>query len=124
MNTNEVRMVRYGRVDGAPKNVLYTIRKGETIYFGISRCNTSHDSFRKTNGKLIASERALLAEEEVSENQVSDFALHKSGLRGVCSKEKVVEMLKYFDFIDRIMFDRSAKGKKQRKKVEEYNNDI
>jgi hypothetical protein len=101
---NEVCMVRYGRTtDGAPKNVLFTIRRGETIYFGISRCNTKHDSFRKAKGKLIASERASLAAEEVSDQEVSDFAPHDSGLRGVCTKEKVVQMLQYFDDIDQQM---------------------
>lgn len=106
METQEITMIRYGRVNGAPKNVLYTIRKGNAIYFGISRCNVRHDSFRKVNGKLIASERAALAKVEAGKSVVSDFVIHRSGLRGVCNKAQVIEMLKYFDDIDQYMKER------------------
>lgn len=99
---NEVIMVRYGRVNGVPKNCLYTIRKGDIIYFGIARCNNKHDCFRKDNGKLIASERAVLAVEELGNSLVSDFAPHRLGLRGACPKSAVIKMLQYFDNIDEI----------------------
>jgi hypothetical protein len=102
----EVVMVRYGRQDGKPKNTLYTIRKNDTIYFGISRCNAKHDQFRKEAGKHIASERALLAVDEFAADQVSDFTLYQNGLRGVCPTEKVIEMLQYFDNIDEVLINK------------------
>jgi hypothetical protein len=101
-DSNEVVMIRYGKVNNQTKNCLFTIRKGETIYFGISRCNKKHYNFLKAKGKLIASERATIAA-EVYEQEVSDFEVHESGLRGVCPKSQVVEMLQYLDNIDENM---------------------
>jgi hypothetical protein len=99
-------MVRYGRTNGKPKNTLYTIRQSGMIYFGISRCNAKHDQFRKEAGKHIASERAVLAVDEMSELPVSDFVVHKNGLRGACPAESVVDMLQYFDNVDKILVDK------------------
>jgi hypothetical protein len=107
-DNNEVVMVRYGRQDGKPKNTLYTIRRGDVIYFGIARCDPRHDQFRKDAGKHIACERALLAVDEVGESEVSDFDPHRSGLRGACTREAVVKMLRYFDHIDEILIEHGA----------------
>jgi hypothetical protein len=104
---DEVIMVRYGReTNGKPKNTLYTIRKGESIYFGISRCNHKFDQFRKDAGKHIAAERAVLAAEEHEGLPVSDFEPHERGLRGVCTRSAIVELLQYFDHIDDILIDK------------------
>lgn len=104
---DEVIMVRYSRsTNGRPKNTLYTIRRGETIYFGISRCNPKFDQFRKDAGKHIAAERAVLAVEEHEATPVSDFEPHERGLRGVCTRAAIVDLLQYFDHIDDILIER------------------
>jgi hypothetical protein len=101
---NNIR-IRYGRnKKGSPKNTLVTIRDGELLYFGISRCNVKvGDTFQKDAGKHIAYERALLSSAECP---VSDgLCVHKSGLRGVVEKESVRKLIEYFENIERFSKD-------------------
>ena len=59
---NKIRF-RYGRTEGRhPKNTLATVRDGEHVYFGISRCNTDmNDKFNKEDGRKYALIRAQAA---------------------------------------------------------------
>lgn len=104
-NTNEVKMVRYGRLNGVPKNTLFTIRNGNVIYFGISRCCMQHDHPNKEIGKFIASERASLAKKEMSDVTVDDLTIHRGGFRGAVNTNKIIDLLRYFDDIDKVMYE-------------------
>jgi hypothetical protein len=113
--TNEITMVRYGRVNGQPKNCLYTIRRDNTIYFGISRCKfDSGDRFIKDKGRFIASERAYLATDELDDN-VSDLLTDVSGLRGAINRDNVVKLLQYFENVDAIIKQVKTGARKNRK---------
>jgi hypothetical protein len=110
MTTNNER-VRFGN----NKNTLYTIKEDETIYFGISRCNSdSPDIFNKKMGRLIARGRAALAQAEW--NQTSNgsgppfqlVADDKAGLRGAVSVTDVDQLLQYFSVIDEFAYDEFA----------------
>lgn len=103
------------------KNTLVTIRDGDTIFFGISRCNvTAGDKFSKAKGQMVAKARAEKAMQEFgaigaavnsvrTEQQADGFvtgdgqlSTHFSGLRGFISANAVVELLQYFREIDKI----------------------
>lgn len=104
---NGVERVRYGRVSTTtdrrvPKNTLLTIRNGDLIHFGIARCHSELDRFRKDIGRLIASNRANLAVNEANVT-TEDFVLHSSGLRGTVKVESVRALLQYFRNIDTSM---------------------
>lgn len=118
MSNSETR-VRYGRTDvtrvvratkltpshtvteRVPKNTLSTVRRGDIIYFGIARCNSLLDRFNRDTGKLIASNRAVLA---ASEGGLTDgFELHNSGLRGSVGVQNIKLLLQYFDNVDDVM---------------------
>jgi len=111
--------VRYGsrdRRNNVPKNTLVTARLGTSeeddsfVFFGISRCNKSvGDTFTKKMGKRIAAERmAKVASELRDDKGYQGFAnegnlvVHESGLRGFVHVDHVVELLKYFDNLDRL----------------------
>lgn len=100
--------VRYGRVNSLSKNTLLTISNGDLIHFGIARCNSKLDHFRKDTGKLIARNRAELAAEETIELAKTGKILeqyHPSGLRGSVSVDRVKRLLKYFENIDTSMLN-------------------
>jgi hypothetical protein len=108
---NNVR-IRYGRVNEyIPKNTLVTLRDGNTIYFGIARCNTSAgDVFRKNIGKLIAGRRAAIATCESDKYDYltgTNIQVHNSGLRGKVSSDNVVELLQTFDEIDQLLYNKA-----------------
>jgi hypothetical protein len=86
----------------APKNTLLTIRNGDLIHFGIARCNSELDRFRKDIGKLIASNRANLAVNEANVT-TENFVLHNSGLRGTVKVDSIRALLQYFKNIDTSM---------------------
>lgn len=99
--------VRYGRVgkNRYPKNTLVTMRNGDTIYFGVSRCNNNAgDSFDKSLGTTIAANRATLAAyEEDNQDLVLNggtISIHRSGLRGSVALSNITTLLNYFDNID------------------------
>lgn len=104
-NTNEITMVRYGRVNGVPKNTLFTIKNGAIIYFGISRCCMQHDHPNKEIGKFIASERASLVKREMADATIDDMVIHRGGFRGAVPTDKIIDLLKYFDNIDQVMYE-------------------
>jgi hypothetical protein len=97
--------VRFGRVNFAPKNTLITCRKGDTIYFGISRyLHTDPNPLTKKEGKRVAMKRLKVAISEVAGTWVVDGSLyiHRSGLFGQVSVDEVNKLLSYFDDIDTI----------------------
>jgi len=123
MSKTENAMVRYGRVDNrTPKNTLVTVRDGDTVYFGISRCNTdAGDTFKKDTGKMIASRRAALAASE-SEGYGymvgTNVQVHDSGLRGRVPRENIVELLRTFGNIDSVLLDRAVASRTSSEHVE------
>lgn len=115
-NTERRTRVRYSRLsreDRTPKNTLVTVREGNTVYFGIARCNRKLDTFHRTTGTHIATQRALLVASGDSDsyscptNRV--FRLHKSGLRGSVPLENVKEVINYFRTVDEYCLDLEPK---------------
>ena len=99
--------VRYSRLDKrVPKNTLVTIRDGETVYFGIARCNRKLDTFRRDVGTHIATKRAELAREgsngNVHTTDGDDLRVHTSRMRGQTTVDNVKELVKFFNDIDNI----------------------
>ena len=87
------------------KNTLVTIRDGDTIFFGIARCNKkAGDSFTKKQGQVIAKARALRAQIEFNPSLGFEFevgsAIHDSMLRGWIAKDDVHKLLHYFRNVD------------------------
>src|SRR5690242_11784146 len=83
-NTRTAR-VRYSRLDEkrSPKNTLYTKLDGDSLYFGIARCNVKLDTFTRSVGSHIAEERANRALTETSGEDyttVGSLSVHRSGL--------------------------------------------
>ncbi len=121
---NSIR-IRYGRVKGqtenaertkegklkktSPKNTMVTMRDGDIIYFGIARCRIEVDTMSKDEGKRIAKFRADLAASHVAGAWKTDgtLAVHRSGVFGQVHKDEVLKLLKYFDNIDQIEYERS-----------------
>lgn len=107
--TEDVR-VRYGRRESrTPKNTLVTFRNGNTVYFGISRCNVeAGDTFLKSLGKHIAKQRADMASVNPDESKDlvpgTSVKVHESGLRGRVDIGHIKELLKTFDNIDDVLY--------------------
>ena len=104
--------VRYSRLDKrVPKNTLVTIRDGDTVYFGIARCNRKLDTFRRDVGTHIATKRAELAREcgssSIHTTDGEDLNVHASRMRGHTTVENVKELVKFFNDIDNICLSRS-----------------
>lgn len=91
-------MYRYGNKGNNRKDVLYTIRDGELIFFGIACCNLRiGDKFDKTLGRKIAHDRAHKGMKLFKDGQESapgtgiaeatDFyaygAIHQSEIKGL-----------------------------------------
>lgn len=103
--------VRYGRNDdNAPKNTLVTVRTGDTIYFGISRCRLPADRPNKEEGKRRAQQRADIAASGVAGAWTIDgsFYLHTSGLFGQVNFDEMPKLLSYFDNVDTVCKERAA----------------
>jgi hypothetical protein len=118
--------IRYSRIDTGtcnrvPKNTLLTIRNGDLVHFGIARCNTKFDRFKKDIGKLIAKNRARVAASEagvggipgkqLKASDVDGLILHHSGLRGTIKIDNIKILLKYFKDIDKSMLPEHMKDK-------------
>jgi len=103
---NNIR-VRYGKVNNQAKNTLVTIRNGDTIYFGISRCRLSADKVSKEEGKKKATIRATVAAQNVAPLALVDgtscLFVHKTGLFGNINFKDILVLLSYFEKIDNIM---------------------
>lgn len=122
-----VRYSRFSKEDRTPKNTLVTVRDGDTVYFGISRCNVKLDTFHKNIGTYIAQQRAqIVSEDQATGSDYSTYVptenaelrLHKSGLRGRVALTDVKEVVKYFRIVDEHCLDLLPKLKPL-----EYNND-
>ena len=103
--TSEIR-VRYGRLNNRmPKNTLVTIKDGDKIYFGIARCHSKMDKFRKDIGIKTATIRAESAYRASNGKTYSDgvgeISLNKSGLLGVATMNSIKTLLNYFQNIDK-----------------------
>jgi hypothetical protein len=96
--------VRYGRVGNQPKNTMVTIRKDDTIYFGIARCRLNADVAVKEEGKRLAAFRANIAASGVAGAWTIDNSLfvHKTGVFGQVNIAEVKKLLEYFDNIDKV----------------------
>lgn len=93
--------IRYGGPKLKRTSALVTFRDGNTIFFGISRCNPQ-DLFTKENGKRLARFRADVASRNhASHWKIADGCfLHSSGLLGQVPVDKVKRLLSYFDNLD------------------------
>ncbi len=103
--------VRYSRLEKrVPKNTLATIRDGDTVYFGIARCNRKMDVFRREVGTYIALARAELAQEGpcngLCTTDGDDLRIHTSRMRGRTTVDNIRELIKYFNDIDAVCLDR------------------
>jgi len=104
--------IMYGRVDGnIPKNTLATVIDDDTVYFGISRCNTkTGDCFHKTKGVKIAQNRCEVALNESGGDyqpfEESNVSVHHSGLRGSVKIDNVSDLISVFKGIDEILYKR------------------
>lgn len=106
-------MTRYSKHPNAAnrKNTLVTIMEGDTIFFGISRCNMhAGDKFLKAKGKLVAKARAEKAFKEFAPlasvmAKQGEFELNafSNGLRGFVHHTHVPELLEYFRNIDKAL---------------------
>ena len=90
--------IRYSFEKGQKKNTLSTVRIGNFIVFGISRCNPC-DTFKKDIGKKIATARRDLMVDEVKfiDQDAEDLWFHESGLRGICHLARIKDLLQFFD---------------------------
>ncbi len=115
--------VRYSRrgTKRSPKNTLFTERSedGNTIYFGIARCNSKLDTFRRDVGTYVAGERESRAFGELTNRDVGQYhpygslTLHYSGLRGSVPRSNIVELLEYFKNVDDYLLERLNAGKNE-----------
>lgn len=111
---SRVRYSRLSKEDRTPKNTLVTVKDGDTVYFGISRCNRKLDTFHKSVGAYIAEQRAQIvsddgaASSDYNSHVIDDnigFRLHKSGLRGCVALSNIKEVVKYFRVVDEYCLD-------------------
>lgn len=105
--------VRYSRLEKrVPKNTLVTVKDGDTLYFGIARCNRKLDVFHRKVGSYIAEQRALLARDDTQEYRYdrldNGLELHESGLRGSVSLSNVRQLINHFEGVDQYVLDNLA----------------
>lgn len=93
-------MLRYNNGTSSRKDLLYTFRADNLIFFGISRTNLqAGDKFNKELAKEIAQARAMKARAEYDETKsvvFADFTV-RSINHGVVTVDRVKELLGYFD---------------------------
>lgn len=98
-----VRYSRLSETNRTPKNTLVTVKDGDTVYFGIARCNRDKDTFNKKVGGYIAAQRAELVKEDTVANYDllgGNVKLHKSGLRGCVDYKNIKAVINYFKMVD------------------------
>lgn len=102
MNTNI--KVRFSKKNNSRKNTLVTVREGDTIFFGVARCNVSHgEKFDRDEGLKKAAVRANVAMQNVASIDWAvdkSLVIHNSGLFGQVGVSDVKDLLSYFDNID------------------------
>jgi cysteinyl-tRNA synthetase len=89
-------MVRYGYNEWAQrKNVLFTFRADDLIFYGISQCKLRTDKFDKELGRHIAKERAKKAYQDFI-NWKSESVTPYSNY-GHIEQADIKKLLNYFD---------------------------
>lgn len=115
-----VRYSRLSKENRTPKNTLVTVQDGDTVYFGISRCNRKLDTFHKNIGTYIATKRMKLVNND-DENDIdmwkydqidnSELFVHSSNLRGWVPVEDVKLLIRYFRVVDEHCLDLVPKSR-------------
>ena len=102
MERLQVRYGRFnrGRCTGQRRSTLLTLRKGDDIFFGISKCSKA-DRWDRVEGKKWAQRRLDLAlsDKPKSFSSFGNLSVHTSGLFGSCLVDNIVDLLKYFKSI-------------------------
>lgn len=99
---------RYGRrPTRVPKNTLASVieeRNGKPyLFFGIARCHTKLDRFRKTEGRKESLAKLTSARGLYKPYRETSFFLHTDGLRGYCEPQYARVLLGYLNNIEAIM---------------------
>jgi len=104
--------VRYGKINNQAKNTLVTVRDGDVIYFGISRCRLNADKMNKVEGKKLATVRANVALHGSTNLTLQEGTLfvHKSNMFGKVHHSEIKKLLEYFDTIDSRLLPDYLKG--------------
>jgi hypothetical protein len=104
--------VRYGysgsNENSVRKNTLVTIRDGDILFFGISRCNLNTDCPNKNDGRFLATVRAQVAlDDQWNAHEIDGtFEVHKSGLLGCVDIDDRDKLIRYFNNIDAIQINK------------------
>ncbi len=97
--------VRYGKSPaGARQSALVTVKEGDLIFFGISKCHPKKDKFNKAMALEIAFGRAQKAMKEYKKNSetINDYLpIYK--LMGAADVTDAVRIVEYFRALNEIM---------------------
>lgn len=106
----QVRFGRHtrGRRARQKRSVLVTLRRGEELFFGISKCHKTMDRWNKEDGLKYARSRARAALEVTAREEAgkcephwqeseTSMVVHQKGVLGRCNIEDVKELLTYFE---------------------------
>jgi len=100
--------LRYNNGSSSRKDLLYTVRSNDLVFFGISRTNLqAGDKFDKELAKEIAQARAMKARAEYDATKsavFADFSV-RSVNHGVVTVDRVKELLAYFDALTERQFN-------------------
>ena len=89
-----IEQIRFSRRPNKPKkNTLFTILDGDSLYYGISKCNKT-DAWNRDEGVKLAKARAMSAKSNDYVNLRSFVT--KTGLVGKCPAKDVVKVLQAF----------------------------
>jgi hypothetical protein len=102
--TTHLTRIRYTYNEkGHRKNMMMTVAIGETIYFGIARCNNL-DRFDRDRGYFIAQERAMSADQQKTLPDEffnhGELMMRKNQLSGWCNVKDVKKVVEHFLTID------------------------
>lgn len=105
-----VRFGRFakGRRRGVKNSVLVTLKSGDEIYFGISKCHKKLDTWDREEGLRYARQRlnaalSMTAAERANtlkpdwKTPVDSLVIHKDGTLGRCHVKDVKKLLAYFN---------------------------
>lgn len=103
--TEQVRYGRFksGRKKGQRRSALVTVRSGDMLFFGISKCHKYLDDWGKHKGTHLARKRATellkasLKKDFDDWNEVNGVKVHENGLLGFCHISQVKNLLWYFE---------------------------
>ena len=99
-NLPDGHRVRYGyaqkgKYKGKLRSALVTVRKGDRIFFGLSKCNLKADKWNKIDAIDWAKSRADLAVKD-GFSKIGDVSVHNSGLFGSVHCDDADQMIEYF----------------------------